>query len=99
MEISLLTVLPVFLTAFVIAFVMSPVSIKIAKKFGIVDIPKDSRRMHKRSIPRFGGFAIFTATMITLAFFEGDNPQIKTATKVIQTRRKLCSNIEYLKQN
>lgn len=79
MEISLLTVLPVFLTAFVIAFVMSPVSIKIAKKFGIVDIPKDSRRMHKRSIPRFGGFAIFTATMITLAFFEGDNPQIKTA--------------------
>ena len=35
-----------FLLAFITAFMMTPYSIKLAKKVGAVDVPKDNRRMH-----------------------------------------------------
>ena len=37
-----------FLLAFIVAFMATPYTIKIAKKVGAVDIPKDQRRMHKK---------------------------------------------------
>ena len=36
-----------FILAFVVAFVATPYTIKVAKKIGAVDIPKDERRTHK----------------------------------------------------
>lgn len=63
----------VFLTAFVLAFLSTPIAIKLAPKIGAVDIPKDNRRMHKKPIPRFGGMAIFigtTAAMLTFMTFD-----------------------------
>ena len=59
--------IPLFLSA-----VLTPVSIRIAPKIGAMDVPNDSRRMHKTAVPRFGGFAIFiatTATLLTIRFF------------------------------
>lgn len=41
-----------FLLAFITAFMATPYSIRIAKKVGAVDIPKDNRRMHHKPIPR-----------------------------------------------
>ncbi|MDD2217810.1 MAG: MraY family glycosyltransferase [Eubacteriales bacterium] len=64
-----MTFLMTFLTALVISFVMTPVAIKIAPKIGAVDIPKDSRRMHTRVMPRFGGLAIFTGTIVSILIF------------------------------
>ncbi|MCI8631601.1 MAG: undecaprenyl/decaprenyl-phosphate alpha-N-acetylglucosaminyl 1-phosphate transferase, partial [Firmicutes bacterium] len=58
----------VFLTAFVLALVFTPIAIKIAPKIGAVDIPKDSRRMHTKPVPRFGGLAIFIGTTAALIF-------------------------------
>ncbi len=43
----------------VIAFVMTPPIRALAKRVGAVDVPEDSRRMHKKPIPRMGGLAIF----------------------------------------
>ena len=43
-----------FILAFVVTFVTTPYMIKIAKKVGAVDIPKDERRAHKKAIPKFG---------------------------------------------
>ena len=40
-----------FLLAFITAFMMTPYSIKLAKKVGAVDVPKDNRRMHHKPIP------------------------------------------------
>lgn len=79
MDISLTNILPVFCTAFAIALAMSPVSIFLAKKLNIMDVPKDARRMHTRSIPRFGGFAVFVSVMATLMMFEGDDERIRSA--------------------
>ena len=58
-----------FILAFVVTFVTTPYTMKIAKKIGAIDIPKDERRAHKRSIPKFGGPAVilgFLASTIYL---------------------------------
>ena len=39
-----------FLLAFIVSFMTTPYSIRIAKKVGAVDIPKDERRINKRPI-------------------------------------------------
>lgn len=79
MEITLRSVLLILGVAFMIAFIVTPLSIKIAPKIGAVDVPKDSRRMHRRTIPRFGGLAVFAGTMITVGFFLWDDPKIRVA--------------------
>ena len=38
-----------FLLAFIVTFMATPYTIKIAHKVGAVDVPKDQRRMHKKS--------------------------------------------------
>ena len=52
--------------AFAVAWLMTPVCIKIAPKIGAIDIPKDNRRMHTKPIPRFGGLAMYLGTMIAI---------------------------------
>ncbi len=52
--------------AFVVAWIMTPVCIKLAPKVGAIDIPKDNRRMHTKPIPRFGGLAIYLGTVVSI---------------------------------
>lgn len=51
----------IVLIAFGLALALTPVSIKIAKKCNILDVPRDNRRMHKSPVPRIGGTAMFVA--------------------------------------
>lgn len=57
-----------FLLAFIASFVLTPYTIKIAKKIGAVDIPKDDRRMHKKPMPKFGGPAIIIGFLISTIY-------------------------------
>lgn len=41
-----------FLLAFITAFVITPYTIRLAKKLGAVDDPKDERRINKVVMPR-----------------------------------------------
>lgn len=41
-----------FLLAFITAFVITPYTIRLAKKVGGLDIPKDNRRMHHKPMPK-----------------------------------------------
>lgn len=66
----------VIAVAFLISFLLSPVTIKIAPKIGAMDVPKDLRRMHTSVMPRFGGLAIFAATEITLALAAVYDPEM-----------------------
>lgn len=61
--------LVIFLTAFILALVFTPVAIKIAPMIGAVDIPKDNRRMHTKAMPRFGGMAIYIGTVASMLIF------------------------------
>ena len=57
-----------FLLAFITTFVLTPYMIKIAKKIGAVDIPKDNRRMHKKPIPKFGGPAVIIGFLLATIY-------------------------------
>lgn len=48
-----------------IAYITTPLTIKLARVIGAVDVPKDERRMHKQPIPLLGGLAIIVAFIIT----------------------------------
>ena len=57
-----------FLLAFITAFILTPYTIKIAKKIGAVDIPKDERRMHSKPMPKFGGPAIIIGFLVSTIY-------------------------------
>ena len=57
-----------FLLAFIVAFMATPYTIKIAHKIGAVDIPKDERRMHKKSMPKFGGPAVILGFLVSVIY-------------------------------
>ena len=69
----------VLLISIVVSAMMTPVSIKLAHKIGVIDRPKDGRRMHRKPIPRFGGMAIFLGSMTALTIPAGMNQLIKVA--------------------
>lgn len=57
-----------FLLAFIVAFMATPYTIKLAKKVGAVDVPKDERRMHKRVMPKFGGPAVILGFLVSVIY-------------------------------
>ena len=57
-----------FLLAFIVSFMATPYTIKIAHKVGAVDIPKDERRMHKKLMPRFGGPAVILGFLVSVIY-------------------------------
>lgn len=57
-----------FLLAFITTFVLTPYMIKIARKIGAVDVPKDERRMHNKPMPKFGGPAIIIGFLVSTIY-------------------------------
>ncbi len=63
-------VLPaVIAVSLVFAFITTPYVRAIAKKCGIIDIPRDARRMHKRAVPLAGGGAMILAFVLSITIF------------------------------
>lgn len=58
-----------FMLAFVLAFALTPFVKRLAYKIGAVDVPKDSRRMHKTPKARLGGLAIFLGFLVSVCIF------------------------------
>ncbi len=57
-----------FMIAFMTSFMMTPQTIKLAKKLGAVDTPKDERRINKITMPRLGGLAVIAGFIISIAY-------------------------------
>ncbi|AND83413.1 undecaprenyl/decaprenyl-phosphate alpha-N-acetylglucosaminyl 1-phosphate transferase [Clostridium tyrobutyricum] len=55
-----------------ISAVLTPFVKKIAVKLDVIDIPKDSRRVHNKPIPLLGGLAIYFSFIITLILNRGE---------------------------
>ncbi len=53
--------LTVGLLVLCLSYALTPTAIGTARQIGAIDVPLDGRRMHKRSIPRAGGLAVFFA--------------------------------------
>ena len=54
----------IIIITFILCMLLTPVSIKIAHKFNLVDIPTDNRRIHKKPMPRVGGIAIVVSMFL-----------------------------------
>ena len=57
-----------FMIAFMTAFMATPHTIRIAKKIGAVDTPKDARRINKITMPRLGGLAVIAGFFVSLVY-------------------------------
>lgn len=57
-----------FLLALITTFVVTPYTIKLAKKVGAVDSPKDERRINTKVMPRLGGVAVIAGFMVSIVY-------------------------------
>lgn len=57
-----------FLLAFIVTFMTTPYTIKIARKVGAVSIEKEERRMHKKAMPKFGGPAVILGFLVAIIY-------------------------------
>ena len=57
-----------FVLAFITTFVITPYTIKLAKKLGAVDTPKDERRINKVTMPRLGGLAVIAGFTVSIIY-------------------------------
>jgi UDP-GlcNAc:undecaprenyl-phosphate GlcNAc-1-phosphate transferase len=57
-----------FLLAFITSFVITPYTIRLAKKVGAIDLPKDERRINKKPMPRLGGLAVIAGFLVSFIY-------------------------------
>ena len=62
--------------AALVAFTSTPAVSVLAYKIGAIDVPKDSRRMHKKPTPRIGGLAIFFGFVVATLVFCKLTPEL-----------------------
>ena len=62
------TIIFVFFIAFLSSLLLTPIVIRVAKRYNILDIPKD-RKVHDKPVPRLGGVALFLSFFVALALF------------------------------
>ena len=56
-----------FLLAFITAFVITPHTMRLAKRVGAIDIPND-RRVNKKPMPRLGGLAVISGFCVSIIY-------------------------------
>lgn len=56
-----------FLLAFITAYVITPYTIRFARKVGAVDMPED-RRVNKKPMPRLGGLAVIAGFLVSVIY-------------------------------
>ena len=77
-----------FLLAFITAYVITPYTMRLAKKVGAIDMPSD-RRINKRPMPRLGGIAVISGFVVSVIYLltsmviEGGFGLMDNATEII----------------
>ncbi|MBC7909382.1 MAG: undecaprenyl/decaprenyl-phosphate alpha-N-acetylglucosaminyl 1-phosphate transferase [Pyrinomonadaceae bacterium] len=61
------TYLLIFILSAVSSLVLTPTVRRVCERYGLLDVPRDERRVHRKSVPRLGGVAIFLAALIALS--------------------------------
>ena len=65
-----------FVIAFMTSFMMTPQTIKIARRLGAVDTPKDERRINKVPMPRLGGLAVIAGFLMSIVYLLIDRKSV-----------------------
>jgi UDP-GlcNAc:undecaprenyl-phosphate/decaprenyl-phosphate GlcNAc-1-phosphate transferase len=61
------TYFALFLIALFASLAITPVVRRLCERFKLLDVPVDGRRVHKKSVPRLGGVAVYVSVAIALA--------------------------------
>lgn len=64
----LINMIIAFIIAVFSAAVFTPLTIKLARKIGVMDIPNDSRKIQAQPMPRIGGLAFIMAFLLSCLF-------------------------------
>ncbi|MGE5676545.1 MAG: MraY family glycosyltransferase [Pseudomonadota bacterium] len=62
--------------AVVVAYLTTPLMIRLAKLVGAIDVPRDERRVHKVPTPRLGGLAIYLGFIAGLLYYTEINSRM-----------------------
>ena len=65
------------MVALLLSLGLTPLVKRLAWRVGAIDVPKDSRRIHKQPIPRLGGLAIFIGFIISVALLADIDRQVR----------------------
>lgn len=57
-----------FLLAFITAYVITPYTIRFAKKIDALDLPKSKRKIHNHPMPRLGGIAVIAGFLVSTIY-------------------------------
>ena len=82
-ETSGLLVIFAFIVALIISYAATPLTIRLAFKINALDVPNDTRRMHKKPTPRIGGIAIVYGFLISIFCFSSFAHDGKLNTSLI----------------
>ena len=67
-----------FVIAVTASGVLTPMVRRFCERYGVVDDPRDDRRVHVTPIPRLGGVAIFLSVLVALsALLVGERPPLQ----------------------
>lgn len=61
---NIILLLAIIATCTLGSLVLTPIVIKFAKKYKILDVPKDDRRMHRKPVPLLGGLVIYIVFIV-----------------------------------
>jgi UDP-GlcNAc:undecaprenyl-phosphate/decaprenyl-phosphate GlcNAc-1-phosphate transferase len=80
----------VFYVSFIISYVFTPVMLIVAKHYGIMDIPDQTRKTHRAPVAYLGGVAVFLGWLAGLAFsqfhvgaIDNSNPHLHVKISVV----------------
>ena len=62
-----------FISAVIISFVMTPLARRLAIRVGALDVPKETRKIHIKPMPYFGGLAIYVAIIACMFVYMPHN--------------------------
>lgn len=57
-----------FLLAFITTYVITPYTIRLSKKIGALDVPKEKRKIHNGAMPTLGGLAIILGFIVSIIY-------------------------------
>ena len=63
--------------ALILSVAATPAVKRLAHRVGAIDIPTDTRRIHRQPIPRLGGLAIFAGFLLSLILFADITTQVR----------------------
>jgi len=78
MNFDLKQIILIVVTTFLTSAILMPIMKRIALYTGIVDVPKDNRRMHKDSVPKLGSLGIFFSFLLGYMLFGEQSIQMNS---------------------